>query len=90
MDSVDLMRYEQAFAITRRLDRLLALVGHGLYCSRSLADKLGVSEQTVYRDIVFLKKQGHPIRAVRNSANWVYQLPLRPPRVRLNQAEPRK
>jgi biotin operon repressor len=83
------MRYQQAFAITERLDSLLALVGRGLYCSRSLAKKLGVSEQTVYRDILFLKKQGHPIRAVRRSANWVYQLPSRPPRVRFNEAEPR-
>lgn len=70
------MPYEQAFAITKRLDSLLALVERGLYCSRSLAEKLGVSEQTVYRDILFLRKQGHPIRSVRLSTNWAYRLSL--------------
>jgi biotin operon repressor len=68
------MRYEQAFAITKRLDQLLVLVGRGRHSSRVLAETLGVSEQTVYRDILFLKKRGHPIRAVRLANNWAYQL----------------
>lgn len=68
------MRYDQAFAITKRLDQLLALVASGLHSSPHLATKLGVSEQTVYRDIVFLRKQGHPIRSVKLSARWAYQI----------------
>jgi DeoR/GlpR family transcriptional regulator of sugar metabolism len=68
------MRYEQAFAITERLDQLLVLVGRGCHPSYAIAEQLGVSEQTVYRDIVFLKKRGHPIRAVRLANNWAYQL----------------
>jgi len=40
----------------------------------TIAEALGVSEQTVYRDILFLKKRGHPIRAVRLPSNWAYQL----------------
>lgn len=68
------MRYEQAFAITKRLDQLLVLIGRGHHSSRALAETLGVSEQTVYRDILFLKKRGHPIRAVRLASNWAYQL----------------
>jgi biotin operon repressor len=72
------MRYGQAFAITKRLDQLLALVASGLHSSPVLASKLGVSEQTVYRDIVFLRKQGHPIRSVKLSPNWAYQLAVDP------------
>jgi DeoR/GlpR family transcriptional regulator of sugar metabolism len=71
------MRYEQAFAITQRLDDLLALIGRGAYSSSLLAEKLGVSEQTVYRDILFLKRRGHSIRAVRLSTNWAYQLSMK-------------
>ncbi len=36
--------------------------------------KLGVSEQTVYRDVLFLKQRGYVIRAVKHSAGWAYQL----------------
>jgi biotin operon repressor len=68
------MRYEHAFAITERVDQLLVLIGRGCHSSRALAEALGASEQTVYRDILFLKKRGHQIRAVRLSANWAYQL----------------
>jgi DeoR/GlpR family transcriptional regulator of sugar metabolism len=68
------MRYEQAFAITERLENLLALIARGTHSSYSLAEKLGVSEQTVYRDILFLKTRGHPIRSVRRSTSWAYQL----------------
>jgi predicted DNA-binding transcriptional regulator YafY len=70
----DYMRYEQAFAITQRLEHLLALIARGTHSSSSLAERLGVSEQTVYRDILFLKTRGHPIRSVRLSTNWAYQL----------------
>ena len=68
------MRYERAIAISRRHEELLALVRSGSYSSPALAKKLGVSEPTVYRDILFLKRQGHPIESVRLSANWAYQL----------------
>ena len=70
----DYMRYEQAFAITERLQNLLALIARGTHSSFSLAEQLGVSEQTVYRDVLFLKTRGHPIRSVRLSASWAYQL----------------
>jgi len=68
------MRYERSLAVTRRLDDLLTLINRGAYSSPILADKLGVSEQTVYRDIVCLKRQGHRIRSVKRSTNWAYQL----------------
>ncbi len=68
------MRYERSLAITNRLKELLALVRRGNSSCRSLAEKLSVSEQTVYRDILFLKSQGHPIRSVRLSDRWAYRL----------------
>lgn len=68
------MRYERAIAISKRHIELLALVRSGSYSSSALAKKLGISEQTVYRDILFLKRQGYPIQSVRLSANWAYQL----------------
>lgn len=68
------MRYKRFLAITNRLKELLALVRRGNYSCRSLAEKLGVSEQTVYRDILFLKREGHPIHSVRLSDRWAYRL----------------
>ena len=68
------MRYERSLAVTKRLDNLLALIKRGAYSSPALAEKLGVSEQTVYRDILFLKRQGHQIRSVKRASNWAYQL----------------
>ncbi|MCH8156725.1 MAG: helix-turn-helix domain-containing protein [Nitrospinae bacterium] len=69
------IRYDRAIAISKRHEALLALVRSGSYSSPALAKKLGVSEPTVYRDILFLKRQGHRIESVRLSSNWAYQLP---------------
>ena len=69
------MRYDRAIAISKRHEELLALVELGSYSSPALAKKLGVSEPTVYRDILFLKRQGYRIESVRLSTNWAYQLP---------------
>jgi biotin operon repressor len=68
------MRYERSIAITERHRDILSLVRSGAFSSAHLAEKLGVSEQTVYRDILFLKQQGYAIKSVRRSANWAYQL----------------
>ena len=70
------MRYERTIAISKRHEELLALVRFGSYSSPALAKKLSISEPTVYRDILFLKRQGYRIESVRLSANWAYQLPL--------------
>lgn len=66
------MRYERSLAVTKRLGDLLSLIQAGIYSSRTLAEKLDVSEQTVYRDIRCLKQQGHSIRAVRFGLQWAY------------------
>jgi predicted DNA-binding transcriptional regulator YafY len=66
------MRYARSVAITRRHDDLYSLVQRGMYSSTALAEKIGVSEQTVYRDIIFLREQGVPIRSVRSGDRWVY------------------
>lgn len=67
------MRYERSIAITRRHSQLLKLVGKGEHACGELARKLSVSEQTVYRDILFLKRQGHPIQSIRLADHWAYQ-----------------
>mgnify|MGYP000290365417 CR=1 FL=1 len=68
------MRYERSLAITKRHGKVIALVRTGGYSSPLLAEKLKVSEQTIYRDIDFLKEQGYPIRSVRIAKGWAYQM----------------
>jgi len=68
------MRYARSLAIAKRLEDLLALIKRGSYSSPAIAKKLRVSEQTVYRDVLCLKRQGHPVRAVKKSSGWAYQL----------------
>lgn len=67
------MRYERSIAITKRHSQLLSLVEQGELACGELAQKLKVSEQTVYRDILFLKRQGHPIRSIRLADRWAYR-----------------
>lgn len=76
------MRYERSIAITKRHSQLLKLVGQGEHACGELAQRLGVSEQTVYRDILFLKRQGHPIQSIRLTDRWAYRYvaPLSRPR----------
>ena len=68
------MRYDRAFAISKRHEELLALVKSGAYSSEALAGQLGVSAPTIYRDIFFLKRQGYLVESVRLSSRWVYRL----------------
>lgn len=46
----------------------------GEFSTAAPAEKLGMSEQTVYRDVLFLKQRGYLIRSVKHSAGWAYQL----------------
>jgi DeoR/GlpR family transcriptional regulator of sugar metabolism len=68
------MRYERALAIATRHDQLIELIRSGAFSSQVLARKLKVSEQTVYRDIDFLKHRGYRIRSERNAHGWAYRL----------------
>jgi biotin operon repressor len=68
------MRYERSLAVTNRLERLAEFIRMGDYSTPALAIKLAVSEQTVYRDIMFLKRRGYQIRSVKLSAGWAYRL----------------
>lgn len=61
------MRYERSLTIPKQHENPIKLLGSGSYSSPSLAEKLSVSEQTVYRNILFLKRQGHSIESVRLS-----------------------
>ena len=68
------MCYDQLDSISNRHSRLLELVREGAYSTPALSELLSVSEQTIYRDIDYLKKNGHAIKAVRVSRGWAYQL----------------
>ena len=68
------MRYERALAIACRHDKLIELIRSGEFSSPVLAEKLAVSEQTIYRDIEFLKEQGYAIKSVRLPRGWAYQM----------------
>jgi DeoR/GlpR family transcriptional regulator of sugar metabolism len=61
-------------AIADRHGKLIDLIRRGEFSSPLLAEKLGCSEQTVYRDIDFLKEQGYSIRAIRHARGWAYKL----------------
>jgi DeoR/GlpR family transcriptional regulator of sugar metabolism len=71
------MRYDRALAISKRHQTLLALVKSGAYSSDALAKKLEVSIPTIYRDVLFLKRQGYPIESARSASAWAYQLASR-------------
>jgi biotin operon repressor len=72
------MRYERSMAIAGRHGTLIDLIRTGEFSTPALAAKLRVSEQTVYRDVLFLKQRGYGIRAVRHSAGWAYHLVAEP------------
>jgi predicted DNA-binding transcriptional regulator YafY len=68
------MRYERSLAVTNRLENLLELIREGTYSTPALAAKLRVCDQTIYRDILFLRQRGHKIRSRRLSNSWIYEL----------------
>lgn len=72
--STGIMRYEKSLAIQSRHDRLVELIRAGEFASPDLAQKLGVSEQTIYRDIEFLKQRGFFIRSEKHTDGWAYHL----------------
>ena len=68
------MRYEKSLAIASRHTKLIELIRSGEFSSPKLAQKLEVSEQTVYRDIDFLKKSGYSIRSEKHVDGWAYRI----------------
>ncbi len=72
------MRYERTLAIANRHDRLIELIRSGELSAPDLARELGVSEQTIYRDIDFLKQRGYSIRSQRHTDCWAYHLLAEP------------
>ena len=75
------MRYERALAISERHERLIELIRSGEFSTPTLAEKLVVSEQTIYRDIDFLKKCGFSIQSQKHSNAWAYHLLAEPAKV---------
>jgi DeoR/GlpR family transcriptional regulator of sugar metabolism len=72
------MRYGRSLAIANRHDRLIEMIRSGEFSSPDLAAKLKVSEQTIYRDIDFLKRRGYSIRSERHAASWAYHFLAEP------------
>jgi biotin operon repressor len=72
------MRYERSLAIASRHDNLIELIRSGEFSSPALAEKLAVSEQTIYRDIDFLKQHGYSIQSVKHADGWAYELLAEP------------
>jgi len=68
------VRYERTTAISDRHASLLELIRDGDLSSKLLAEKLGVSEPTVNRDIEFLRSRGYEINAVRVDSKWAYRI----------------
>lgn len=68
------MRYQRLSEIPARHQKLLDLIRAGQYSTPALADKLDVCDQTVYRDISYLKQQGHKVRSIKQSHTWAYVL----------------
>lgn len=54
--------------------RLIELIRSGTYSSGDLAERLRVSEQTIYRDIEYLKQRGYSIRPEKHADGWAYHL----------------
>ncbi len=71
-------RYSRAIGISARHERLVALIEAGRFSSVDLAKKLAVSEQTIYRDIDFLKKCRYAIRSEKHAFGWAYHLNGKP------------
>ena len=79
------MRYERSLAIAGRLEKLIDLIRAGSYSTPMLAGKLGVSEQTVYRDILHLKQRGYSIRSDKHPTGWAYRFLSDPPDIEQQQ-----
>jgi biotin operon repressor len=75
------MRYERALAISERHEHLIDLIRTGVFSTPSLAENLGVSEQTIYRDIDHLKRNGYLIRSQKHTDGWAYHLLGEPAKV---------
>jgi predicted DNA-binding transcriptional regulator YafY len=84
------MRYERSMTIARRHERLIELIRSGEFSSPDLAQKLKVSEQTIYRDIDFLKQRGYSIRSEKHSDGWAYHLFAEPTTVPIGKGPSRK
>ena len=68
------MRYDRSVAISKRPAALYVLIGAGSYSSPALANELDVSQPTMNRDMLFFKRQGFSIDAIKLADGWAYQL----------------
>jgi biotin operon repressor len=68
------MPYERSQALEQRLENILSLLRSERCSTPILARELDVSQPTVSRCLMALRKRGYPIRAVKDESGWSYQL----------------
>lgn len=68
------MRYQRSLGIEARLGAVLRLIRSGGFSAPRIAELLGVSIPTVFRDVMALKERGYDIRSERKGDGWHYVL----------------
>ncbi|MCC9645200.1 helix-turn-helix domain-containing protein [Rhodopirellula sp. JC740] len=68
------MRYQRSATISDRHAAIIEMIQADDLSSRALAERLGVSEPTINRDIEYLRSNGYEIKAVRVDQRWAYRL----------------
>jgi len=66
--------YDRSAAISERHETLLELIESGGRSAAALAEAVGVSQPTINRDLSYLRKKGHAIKARRLPVGWAYEL----------------
>lgn len=72
------MPYRRARVIEDRLRHLVELVRGGGQSTRSLAQRLAISQPTVSRCLTALRERGYVIRSVKDKHGWSYELVSEP------------
>jgi biotin operon repressor len=72
------MIYGRSQMIENRLSAMLRLIRSGGQSTRSLAEKLGISQPTVSRCLTALRERGYTIRSVREDHGWAYEVTREP------------
>ena len=68
------MRYGRSLTIASRNGRLIELIRSSEFSSPDLSEKLKFSDQTIYRDVDFLKQRGYLIRPAKHPAGRAFHL----------------
>jgi len=70
--------YKRHLWIEGRLLRTVQLIESQRMNANTLAEEFGVSRQTVFRMVSFLRRKGYVINVVRDSEGWRYEVVQKP------------